>query len=300
METKVITVDPRSLKLLELNARFMKQDEFQKLVANVKRDGCLTQLPFVCKDPEERKWLVLSGNHRVQASIEAGLETIQVQATNKRLSKDEMLGIQLSHNAISGQDDMAVLKELYSAIDDINMKRYSGLNDETLALLDKISADSINSPSLEYQMINMLFLPSEVKEIQRALKEFKSEIEDTPTLTMHYSDYNAFMDTVNEVGKGMVVKNTALTFMCMLRLAQRNMEQLKEVWMVEAKPKDNVPLSSIIGRSDIKAKDGMVLDKALTLMVDRGVIKKQQKVEGLVKLAEAYLEDNKKRKAEKK
>ena len=99
----------------------MKPDEFHKLVQNIKRDGCLTQLPFVCKDPNEKKWLVLSGNHRVQAAIEAGLETIQVQATNKRLTKDEMIAIQLSHNAISGQDDMAILKELYGAIDDIEM-----------------------------------------------------------------------------------------------------------------------------------------------------------------------------------
>lgn len=101
METKVLKVNPRDLKLLEVNARFMKQDEYQKLVANVKRDGCLTQLPFVCKDPVERKWLVLSGNHRVQAAIDAGLEEIEVQATKDKLTKDEMIAIQLSHNAIS-------------------------------------------------------------------------------------------------------------------------------------------------------------------------------------------------------
>lgn len=293
METKVLTVDPRNLKLLEVNARFMKQDEFQKLVANVKRDGCLTQLPFVCKDPEERKWLVLSGNHRVQAAIEAGLETIEVQATNKRLTKDEMLAIQLSHNAISGQDDMAILKELYSAIDDIELKKYCGLNDETLKLLEKVTADSISSPSLEYQMINMLFLSSEVKEIQRALKEFKTEIADTPTIVACFKDYEQFMDTMNDVGKGMLVKNTALTFMCMLRLAQHNIEQLKETWITEAKPKDMVPLSTIIGRSDIKAQDGVELDKALQLLVDKGVIKKSDKVGGLLKLANYYLEHEK-------
>lgn len=299
METKVLKVNPRDLKLLEVNARFMKQDEYQKLVANIKRDGCLTQLPFVCKDPEERKWLVLSGNHRVQVSIDAGLETIEVQATKDKLTKDEMIAIQLSHNAISGQDDMAILKELYGAIDDIELKKYCGLNDETLKMLDKVSADSISSPSLDYQLINIAFLPSEVKEIQRALKEFKSEISSNPTLVAHYSDYEDFMNTMNDVGKGMVVKNTALTFMCMLRLAQHNIGQLKETWMTEAKPKDVVPLSTIIGRSDIKAKDGLELDKALTLLVDRGVIKKHDKSEGLVKLAQYYLENEKKSKQKK-
>lgn len=296
METKVLTVDPRSLKLLEVNARFMEQKEFEKLVDNVKRDGCLTQLPFCCKDPVERKWLVLSGNHRVQAAIEAGLETIQVQATNKRLTKDEMLAIQLSHNAITGKDDMSILKELYSSIDDFEMKRYSGLNDDVLKILESVKTDGISSPSLEYQMINLIFLPSEVEGIKKALKEFKLEIEHNPSLTLHFKDYEKFMETLQEVGKASLVKNTALAFMLMVELAQHNIEQLKESWIVEAKPKDMVPISTILGRGDIKAEEARELDKALNLLVDKRVIKKSDKVSGLLELANYYLENEKKKK----
>ena len=104
-----------------------------------------------------------------------------------------------------------------------------------------------------------------------------------------------FMNTMNDVRKGMVVKNTALTFMCMLRLARHNIEQLKETCMLEAKPKDMVPLASILGRSDIKASDGIELNKALSLLVDKNVIKKHDKVRGLLKLAQYYL-NNEKRK----
>ena len=71
METKIIKVNPKQIKLLEVNARFMKAEEFRKLIENVKRDGCLTQLPFCCKN-EKGELVVLSGNHRVQAAIEAG------------------------------------------------------------------------------------------------------------------------------------------------------------------------------------------------------------------------------------
>ena len=293
METKILTVDPRELKLLEVNARFMEQNEFRKLVENIRKDGCLTQLPFVCKDISERKWLVLSGNHRVQAAIEAGLEKIEVQATNKKLTKNEMLAIQLSHNAISGKDDMAILKELYSAIDDIELKRYSGLDDETLKLLETVKSDSISPISLEYQMLNISFLPSEIKEIKNALKEFKHEIESNPTLVARFEDYEQFMDTMNDVGKGMLVKNTALIFMCIIELARKNIEQLKEAWILEAKPKDMVTLSTILGRSDIKASDGIELDKALKLLIDRKIIKKSDKVGGIVKLAKYYLENEK-------
>lgn len=196
METKILKVNPKSLKLLKVNARYMKQDEFNKLVANIKRDGCLTQLPFCCKDADENKWLVLSGNHRVKAAIEAGLE----------------------------------------------------------------------------------------------------EIEKSPTISMRYKDYEEFMNTCNDVGKGVLVKNTALAFMCMLKLAQHNIDQLQETWIVEAKPKDMVPISSIFGRSDIKASDGLEVNKALSSLVDKGIIKKTNKSDGLVKLAQYYLENEKRNK----
>lgn len=245
METKILKINPRELKLLKLNARYMKADEFRKLVNNVKKDKCLTQLPFCCKD-EDGKWLVLSGNHRVKASIEAGLEEIDIQVTEEKLSKDKMTAIQLSHNAISGQDDMAILKELYETIDDISMKDYCGLNDETLELLEKVKPDSISGVGIDYQMINLLFLPEEVKEMKKILKSIKKEIEANPTLVANFKDYDAFMNVQSDVSKGALVKNVALSFMTLIRLAANNIEQVKEVWLEEARPKDFVPVSSIL------------------------------------------------------
>lgn len=75
MQTKVIHVDPKTLKLLEMNARFMRHEEFQRLVANVKKDGQLTSAPFAARNADGT-YEVLSGNHRVQAAIAAGVESI--------------------------------------------------------------------------------------------------------------------------------------------------------------------------------------------------------------------------------
>ena len=35
METKILTVNPKRLQLLEVNARYMKAEEFNRLVDNV-------------------------------------------------------------------------------------------------------------------------------------------------------------------------------------------------------------------------------------------------------------------------
>ncbi len=159
METRIIEIDPRELKLLKLNARYMRHEEYQKLVANIKRDGQLTSAPFACKDGDG--YLVLSGNHRTQAAIAAGLETIPCIVTDDKLSEDQRVSIQLSHNALSGKDDPFILKELHDSILDLSWKEYSGLDDKTLEMLDKISSQSLSEANLQFQTLSMIFLPDE-------------------------------------------------------------------------------------------------------------------------------------------
>jgi len=87
------------------------------------------------------------------------------------------------------------------------------------------------------------------------------------------------------------VKNSSTVFLSFLKLAGNHIEELKTVWEEMASDKDFVPLATIIGRSDIEKKDGIVLDKALNLMVDKCEIKKTEKQKGLRILAEKYLND---------
>nr|DAV95823.1 MAG TPA: ParB protein [Caudoviricetes sp.] len=291
METKVIKIDPRDIKLLEVNARFMRAEEFQRLVENVKRDGCLTQLPFCCYN-EEGQLEVLSGNHRVQAAIEAGLDEIDVQITEDKLNKNQRIGIQLSHNAISGQDDMSILKELYQAIDDIDYKAYSGLDDETLKILDKISTDGMSEGSLKFQVLNLAFLPSEVKDIKRVIDKVKKEIGKNVTLLMRFEEYDKFLDTLNDVSQGMRIKNTAVAFLGMLDIVENHLSDLKDYWYEEAKDKEQVPISSVLGRSSFRADDMRVLDKAVQRMRDLGMLNKDNEEKAISILAEQFLENN--------
>ena len=59
--------DPSAIKLLDKNARYMSHEMFENLVSNIKRDGGLSSLPLCYREPDG-SLLVLSGNHRVQAS----------------------------------------------------------------------------------------------------------------------------------------------------------------------------------------------------------------------------------------
>ena len=46
IETTIITIDPKKIKLTEINARFMTHETYQRLVANIAQDGKLTSIPF--------------------------------------------------------------------------------------------------------------------------------------------------------------------------------------------------------------------------------------------------------------
>lgn len=47
IKTRIVRIDPSKLKLLELNARYMRHETFSRLVENIRQDGGLTgNTPF--------------------------------------------------------------------------------------------------------------------------------------------------------------------------------------------------------------------------------------------------------------
>ena len=141
------------MKLLEKNARYMKAEQFQALVENVKQDGNLSSLPL-CYREKDGKLRVLSGNHRVMAARQAGVEQVLVMVVGDEKDADERLAIQLSHNAIAGQDDLVILKELWESIKDVQARVYAGLDSDTVKALQGIQFSAISEQRLRYKMAN--------------------------------------------------------------------------------------------------------------------------------------------------
>jgi hypothetical protein len=165
---------------------------FRQLVANVEKDRQLESLPLVYLEEDGAK-LVLSGNHRVQAARKAKLPVILCLAIDWKLSNDEKVAKQLSHNAIEGDDDLAILKELWGSIADVNLKVYSGIDERTAKTLESIKFPELREESLKFKAINLVFLPEETEE----LKRFFGVLETLPgdevwvASLKHYRDFFA-------------------------------------------------------------------------------------------------------------
>lgn len=306
MKTFTIRIDPRRLRLLEMNAHFMRHEMFQRLVENIREDGDLTSVPFcailgyytaedeIPLDEEGNPvYEVLSGNHRVKAAIAAGLTEIEVKVTHDPLTRQERLAIQLSHNAIFGEDDPAILKQLYEQIDDVNLRLYSGLDDKTLALLQEVNVSSLSEANLDFQVITFTFLPDEVEAVKKVWAEVEKLVQGDEVWLARWGEYDGFLDMLEAASSSYGVKNVATTLMVVLEVVSRHLDDLVEGWCgPDGSVLHNgwVPLSTVLGAGKMPAKGAAVIKRALEVMVSRGEVESSSRWEALVRWADGYLQ----------
>jgi hypothetical protein len=288
MNVYALSANPRDINLLEQNARYMRHEEYARLVENIRMDGKLTSAPFLLQ--EEGRLLCLSGNHRVMASIDSGLEEITCLATDDSLTEEQKIAIQLSHNAIAGQDDPATLKALYEKILDTELKKYSGLDDKTLDLLEKFDAFSISEANLKFQTLSIVFLPDELEEAKHAIGEAMERGKASDEIWLaRMAEYDKWLDSQEAAASAHNVKNVATAVGIVLSVFERNMCQLSEAWLGDADDKRLVPVESVIGRSKIPLGSAKVIKAALDRMAGKGDIEPKSLWAGLEKLCAEYL-----------
>lgn len=236
LRTEHYQADPRSLLMLagRQNARYMTAEQINRLAANLKHDGVLTSSILVFRPrpentqffrPDNDRAVVLSGNHRNEASIMAGLPTVPVIEILSPLTDEQATAIQLSHNAIEGQDDASVLLELYERLD-LNEKLYSGVTDDAFKVEElDLSGMGIGNPT--YQEISLLFLPSEAEEFVELVKRLTKTTKRPLTLAADLSDFEHLFDSIIRVKESLNVYNSALAFRMMATLAIERLDQME-------------------------------------------------------------------------
>lgn len=165
---RLALVNPRDVAHVQKNAHYMPTKVYRRLVDNVRHDGNLSSLPF-CWQDADGKLVALSGNHRVDAARDAGVERILVLYTDATLSRSEQIAVQLAHNAIVGADNKQTLRELWDEILELEFKVYTGLDETTLETVDAGSLDKLRAQQLPLEMVQLLFLPEEVEQVQAVI-----------------------------------------------------------------------------------------------------------------------------------
>ena len=210
----------------EENARYMTADQMRRLSGNIKKDGATTSAVLIYPDTETKKLVVLSGNHRVEAAKLAGQSVVPVMVIQNYLTPERRVSIQLSHNAITGQDDPNILGRLYESLS-LQYKAYSGLTDDSFNVLEKLDIDSLSLGTPKYEEITLLFLPSEKEVFQKAV-EIIDKSKATKTIHLaHYEEFGRLFDALVLVKERNNVFNSAVALRDLVDLAMERLEQLK-------------------------------------------------------------------------
>lgn len=280
IETRVQRMKLADLRLLPLNARYMRHETFQTLISNLRRDGQLTSVPFACRE-DDGTYLVLSGNHRVQAAIAAGIDEADVMVTDDALDEQRRVAIQLSHNALAGEDDPAVLKELYDQLQDVDWRAYSGLDDKALELLEKVDVGQLSEANLDFATTTIVFLPHEAERLQAAWEAAQKEIAGAPDRVglARLQEHERLLDALDAAGRSYDVTNIAASMLLLLEIFERHQDELTAGWLDEngellehKSSRAWVPLSTIFGGAEVPVEAAHVIREAVRKMQGAGEV----------------------------
>ncbi|MEH1014659.1 ParB/Srx family N-terminal domain-containing protein [Micromonospora sp. CPCC 206060] len=289
-------VDPNSLTLLEVNARYMRKETYDRLVANVRRDGALTSTPLVWNDTAGGRLVVLSGNHRIMAAREVGLEAVDIIVVDQDLSRSRQVALQLSHNAIEGEDDPATLKQLYEELDDVDWRSYSGLDDKQLDLLAQVELEGLSEANLDFATVQLVFLPHELDAARASFEEARKVVSADARWLAGYGDYEATLDALATAHGAHNVGNVATALGLILAVFERHLGELRDgVWYdpEAGEPIGNahrlVPIETVIETRSMPADAAAVLARAVDQLVRKGEVPADQRWRALELLAADYL-----------
>jgi len=275
LRPRLVRRDPRGLTRLPVNARFLRKEEYDRLVENIRRDGCLTSVPLVYSGGEydDGRELILSGNHRCDAATDAGLAEVDVMLIEEHLSPQQLVAIQLSHNAIAGEDDPATLKQLYDQIDDVDWRAYSGLDDQDLALLAEVSPEGLSEANLDFATVSLVFLPPELEAARAAFDASRFGADETWLAAR--ADYAQTLDTLASTHAAHKVGNVATALHIILTIVENHLDDLQAGYTTpdgEALHTGHVGLETVLGARTLPAPAAVTLNKAITAAQQRGEV----------------------------
>ena len=293
MKVETIFLEWSELEFLEHNARYMRNETFRQLTENIRNDGCLTSAPLVMWNELTGKWKVLSGNHRCKAGAAAGLPGALCLGTREQLTYGQQVALQLSHNSLTGEDDLATLKDLYESVDDLELKRACGLDDKTLQLLDEINGEGKASASLEWTSLTFAFLPDEAETIKRVFSEVQLCAKGD-TLGLRMKDYDEFMEALQEAGIAADIRNSSASLRVILDLFGANLSDLQQLYAEQDGKKGKgtkrqAPLAAVFEGRTMDASSAITVQRALARIREHDKTGMMTPVQALRVMAESYL-----------
>ncbi len=214
-------VSPEKLTLLKDNARYFKRETFRQLRDNIAADKRLSSVPL-CYQHEDGRLEVLSGNHRVKASIEAKISHIMVLVITEKLESSKRIAIQLSHNALVGEDDQSILANLWAQIESVQDKLYSGLDSEVIKELGEVELVNFSTPQVPAHMVTFMFTDGENERLSEIIDILNDVSKKSSSVFLcHKEQFEKFMTIVGDVKHAEKIRDSSLAMLRIIEICEQ-------------------------------------------------------------------------------
>lgn len=217
-------VEVTEILATEVNANAMSSDEFEKLVANIKKSG-LSSTIACYKETESGKYRIISGNHRFKACMKLGYTKVTIlYADESKLTRDEIIAVQLSHNSLHGSDDKGILRRLLDEITDLDYKEFSHVEMDDIEVTDMFSGAVV--PTSEHYSVSMTLYKNDVDLMQELMEISYEQIanNDIVMLADGTENEDKFLDLISDIKSNFEIKSTSIAFSKILELAKLQLE----------------------------------------------------------------------------
>lgn len=168
MEIEYKEVSIRDIREAEINPQVMNESDFKRLVGNIKKDGVLTSAPLIMQI-EEKKYICISGHHRIRAALKAGLKKL-ICAIIQKVDDSTRLRLQLVHNDIHGNPDSEIVRQLQKKITEEDLKLCDILIEQS-----KLEDKTIDVKVPEFKYINICLLPESEQDFIEMIEYFRND-----------------------------------------------------------------------------------------------------------------------------
>lgn len=214
---RLALIPPGDIQPVSKNAHYMSKKTYDRLVANIREDGNLSSLPF-CWKREDGTFVALSGNHRVKAATAADVKQLLVLYTDAEMDRSQQIAIQLSHNAIVGEDNPTVLRELWEEIDVLRFKVYSGLDEDYLETLDSPNLITLSDAQFRFEPLTLYFVAPEIDRIEDIMEKLGRA--GQRRFVADVALFDEFFDLLLNFKETADILNTSTAFMAMISIIE--------------------------------------------------------------------------------
>ena len=180
----------------------------------------------LCYRHEDGRLEVLSGNHRVKASIEAKIPVILVLVITETLDQSRRIAIQLSHNALVGEDDQSILANLWSKIETVKDKLYSGLDSEVTKELGEVELVNFSTPQVPAHMVTFMFTDGEKEQLSEILDMLSDAAKKSSAVHVFPgTQYEAFTKLLADLKDAEKIRDSSLAMLRLLEIGADYLEQ---------------------------------------------------------------------------